>query len=174
MVQPPDITGHSEPPAWPSLKEWGEKHSEKKKGKQRRVQRSQHILKVIDFYHWCFASLPQSVARPTPPGGLGGTWRRQKALIPGCCSSASHSALSLREKQSFAVNLVTPHTLLSTKAASRNNITGAQWTKIITFLPFSHTVRISWDQNLDSLIMWSHPSISLLPTPRYAYRQPMR
>lgn len=105
----------------------GKKHHGKKKGKHQRVQRSQHILKVIDFYHWCFGSLPQSAVRPTPPGGLGGTWRWQKAVIPGCCSSASHAALSLQEKQSFAVNLVTPNTLLSTKAASKNNnITAAR------------------------------------------------
>lgn len=75
-----------------------QRNKKKEKGKQQRVQRSQHILKVRDFYHRCFGSLPESVAGPTPPGGLGGTWRRQKALIPGCYSSASHSALSLPDR----------------------------------------------------------------------------
>lgn len=53
---------------------------------------------------------------------------------------ATHPPLTLlsacQTEQSFAVNLVTPNTLLSTKAASRNNITGAQWSKITPFLPF--------------------------------------
>lgn len=52
----------------------------------------------------------------------------------------THRPLTLlsacQKEQSFAVNLVTPNALLSTKAASRNNITAAQWSKITPFLPF--------------------------------------
>lgn len=118
----------------------------KKKRKRRRVRRSRHLVKVIDFYGAVLLLYLRVLPGRLLLEVLGGRGDGRKLSS----QDVTHRPLPPLSacwgggKQSSAVNLLTPATLLSTGAASRSNAAGAQRTRTTTSLPLRRALRISW------------------------------